>query len=249
MSHGIRYLRMALVCCATVFLMACAQQQQVKSIPDPWEPFNRRVYVFNEGFDRYFMKPVAKGYKAVTPEPAEQGVSNFFANLSDFKTAFNDFLQLKVWDGVSDSGRFLINSTLGIVGLVDVASEMGLEKHNEDFGQTLGRWGMPSGPYVMLPFLGPSTTRDAPSLVIDYYSSPQTYFVDAVALRNSLWAMDFINKRAELLSLDVVLEDVAYDKYVLLRDAYLTRREYLVTDGRSQQQDTDELMNELESLQ
>jgi phospholipid-binding lipoprotein MlaA len=229
-------------------MTGCAHNQSLKSDPDPFEPFNRKVYGFNEGFDRYFMKPVAKGYKAVTPEPAEQGVSNFYANLSDFTTAFNDFLQLKFWDGVTDSGRFLINSTVGIVGLVDVASQMGLKKHNEDFGQTLGRWGVPSGPYLMIPFLGPSTVRDGPALIVDFYTSPQTYFVDDVALRNSLWALDFINKRAELLSLDAVLDDVAYDKYDLLRDAYLTRRKYLVTDGKSQQQETDDLMNELELM-
>jgi phospholipid-binding lipoprotein MlaA len=249
MNSGSRYLCLALLVCIGLTTTGCAHNPQMKNSSDPWEPLNRKVYVFNEGFDRYFMKPVAKGYKAVTPAPAEQGVSNFYANLSDFTTAFNDFLQLKFWDGVSDSGRFLINSTVGIVGLVDVASKMGLEKHNEDFGQTLGRWGVPSGPYLMIPFLGPSTARDGPSLIVDYYTAPQTYFVDQVAIRNTLWALDFINTRAELLSLDAVLDDVAYDKYDLLRDAYLTRRKYLVTDGRSQQQDSDELMNELESME
>lgn len=249
MSVMMRFFPMALSLCAVLFLMGCAQKQQVKKDPDPWEDFNRKVFYFNSGFDRYFMKPFAVGYKAVTPPPVESGVSNFYANLSDFRTAFNNFIQFKFADGFSDTGRFFVNSTVGIVGLVDVASKMGMKKHNEDFGQTLGRWGVPSGPYVMLPFLGPSTARDGPALIVDYYTAPQTYFVDVVALRNSLWALDFINRRAELISLDVVLQDVAYDKYDLLRDAYLTRREYLVTDGRSQREKEDDLMLELELLE
>ncbi len=244
-----RFIPLVLLPCTLFTLMGCAQKQQVTKNPDPWEDFNRKVFYFNSGFDRYFMKPIAVGYKAATPPPAEKGVSNFYANLSDFRTAFNNFIQLKFIEGFTDSGRFLVNSTVGIVGLVDVASKMGMDKHNEDFGQTLGRWGVPSGPYVMLPFLGPSTARDGPALIVDYYTAPQTYFVDVVALRNSLWALDFINRRAELLSLDVVLQDVAYDKYDLLRDAYLTRREYLVTDGRSQQEADDDLMMELEGLE
>jgi len=249
MSVMTRFFSMALSLCAVLFLIGCAQKQQVKKNPDPWEDFNRKVFYFNSGFDRYFMKPFAVGYKAATPPPVETGVSNFYANLSDFRTAFNNFIQLKFADGFSDTGRFFVNSTVGIVGLVDVASKMGMDKHNEDFGQTLGRWGVPSGPYVMLPFLGPSTARDGPALIVDYYTAPQTYFVEEVALRNSLWALDFINRRAELISLDVVLQDVAYDRYDLLRDAYLTRREYLVTDGRSQQEKEDDLMLELELLE
>lgn len=249
MNVTMRFFPMALSFCAVLFLMGCAQKQQVKKDPDPWEDFNRKVFYFNSGFDHYFMKPFAVGYQAVTPPPVETGVSNFYANLSDFRTAFNNFIQLKFSDGFSDTGRFFVNSTVGIVGLVDVASKMGMKKHNEDFGQTLGRWGVPSGPYVMLPFLGPSTARDGPALIVDYYTAPQTYFVDVVALRNSLWALDFINRRAELISLDAVLQDVAYDKYDLLRDAYLTRREYLVTDGRSQQEKEDDLMLELELLE
>lgn len=239
----------ALQLCLVFVLTGCASNGQVKKNPDPWESGNRKIFYFNMGFDRYFMKPIAIGYQAVTPPPAEQGVSNFYANLADFRTAFNNFIQFKFLDGVSDTGRFIVNSTVGIVGIVDVASKMGLEKHNEDFGQTLGRWGVPSGPYVMLPFLGPSTARDGPALIVDFYTAPQTYFVDDVALRNSLWALDFINRRAQLLSLDVVLEDVAYDKYELLRETFLARREYLVTDGRSQQEQEDELMQELELLE
>jgi phospholipid-binding lipoprotein MlaA len=217
--------------------------------PDPWEDVNRKIYVFNDGFDRYLMKPVARGYQAVAPQPVEKGVSNFYGNLDDFRTTLNDVLQLKLVHGLSDAGRFLINSTVGIVGIVDVASEMGLRKRNEDFGQTLGHWGVPSGPFVMIPFIGPSTARDGPALFVDFYTAPQTYFVDEVDIRNSLWALKFINQRAELLGLDVVLDDVAFDRYILLRDAFLSRREYLVTDGQSQQQQQDDLTDELEMLE
>jgi phospholipid-binding lipoprotein MlaA len=234
-----------------LFLSACASNQAVvreEKNPDPWEGVNRKIYVFNDGVDRYFMRPVAKGYQAVVPDPMETGVSNFFGNLNDVRTALNNVLQLKLGDAASDTGRFLVNSTVGVVGIVDVASKMGLKKNNEDFGQTLGHWGVASGPYVMIPFLGPSTVRDGLALPVDFYTSPQTFLTEEVAIRNSLWALKFINQRAELLSLDVVLEDVAYDKYELLRNAYLSRREFLVTDGKSQQQQQD-MIDELEQLE
>ena len=234
-----------------ILLSACANNKSVvreEKNPDPWEGVNRKIFVFNDGFDRYFMRPVAKGYQTVVPDPMETGVSNFFGNLADVRTALNNVLQLKLKDGASDTGRFLVNSTVGIVGIVDVASKMGLQKHNEDFGQTLGHWGVASGPYVMIPFLGPSTVRDGLALPVDFYTSPQTFLTEEVAVRNSLWALKFINQRAELLGLDVVLEDVAYDKYELLRNAFLSRRDYLVTDGRSQAQQ-DDMINELEMLE
>jgi phospholipid-binding lipoprotein MlaA len=234
-----------------VFLSGCSSKQSIvreEKNPDPWEGVNRKIYVFNDTLDSNIFRPIAKGYQAVVPDPVETGVSNFFGNLNDVRTALNNVLQLKLVDGASDTGRVLVNSTVGIVGIIDVASKMGLQKHNEDFGQTLGHWGIASGPYIMIPFLGPSTVRDGLALPVDFYTSPQTFLTEEVAVRNSLWALKFVNQRAELLSLDVVLEDVAYDKYELLRNAYLSRRDFLVSDGESQKQQ-DEMIDELEMLE
>ena len=188
------------------------------------------MFTVNEGLDTVLLKPVAKGYDTVTPGLVKSGVGNFFGNLADVWTALNNFLQGKVSEGFSDVGRVFVNSTIGLVGLFDVASNMGMEKHAEDFGQTLGKWGVGSGSYVYLPVIGPRTTRDTVGFVVDAYADPVAR-VDNVRVRNSLLGLRLIDTRASLLPADKVVEEAAFDKYVYIRDAYLQNRRSVVYDG------------------
>ncbi|MEX1237444.1 MAG: VacJ family lipoprotein [Pseudomonadales bacterium] len=199
--------------------------------PDPWHGFNKKVHEFNEVADRYVMKPVARGYKAVMPKFARTGVQNFFANLGDLNNAANNFLQGKVGDGLIDLVRIGINSTMGLGGLFDPASNVGLARHNEDFGQTFSVWGAPRGPYLVLPFLGPSTLTDAIGRPFDSALDPVRYY-HPVDHRNTLFALDQVRGRAQLLSAE---QAVFGDKYLFYRDAYLQRRNYLINDGRVKQ--------------
>jgi len=198
---------------------------------DPLERYNRAMFGFNEGVDQVIIRPVAKGYEAVMPQVARTGVSNVFSNVGDAWVSVNNLLQGKPVDAASDLGRFLVNSTLGLGGLIDWASDMGLEKHDEDFGQTLGRWGVGSGAYVVLPFIGPRTVRDGIGWAMDVMVDP-VYEIDNVRVRNSLAALRLVDMRADLLPLDRALEVAALDKYAYVRDAYLQRRRSLVYDGR-----------------
>jgi phospholipid-binding lipoprotein MlaA len=198
---------------------------------DPFEGFNRGVFAFNDTFDEYIAKPVATGYRNVLHAEVRGRVGNFFSNIQDLFIGVNNFLQGKFEQGVNDWARFTFNSTIGLLGLHDVASEMGLEKHNEDFGQTFGRWGAPPGPYLVLPFLSSSSVRDAGGTAIDWFFAPLTE-VRPIALRNTLYGLYFVNTRAELLDATRLLEEAALDKYVFQRDAYLQRRQSLVYDGR-----------------
>ncbi len=197
---------------------------------DPLEGYNRAVYKFNDTLDRAVLKPVARGYDFALPAPVKTGIRNFFGNLGEVVVIVNDFLQGKGTQGLSDTGRFLVNSTAGIVGLIDVATPIGLEKHNEDFGQTLGKWGVGSGPFFMIPFLGPSTLRDAPARLVDSQLQYTTQLHD-VGWRNSLYGLEVIDARASLLAAGNVLGEAALDPYTFLRDAYLQRRRMLVYDG------------------
>ncbi|MGB1237330.1 MAG: MlaA family lipoprotein [Pseudomonadales bacterium] len=192
---------------------------------DPLEGLNRSMYSFNSTVDKYAFKPLAKGYKAVTPDLVETGVSNFFANLGDVGNLVNNVLQFKLKDAVVDLGRLSFNSTFGLAGLIDVATPMGLERNNEDFGQTLGTWGVPSGPYLVMPFFGPSTLRDAPA---SFVPLDPVYYVDDAKTRNALYAGQLIDARAKLLKYESL---VSGDEYIFVRDAYLGRREQLVNDG------------------
>lgn len=194
---------------------------------DPWMAFNRTMYDFNEGFDALIFKPVTQTYDAVVPGFAKRGVTNFFNNLDDINVVFNDLLQLKMRHAVHDSGRFVLNTTVGVAGLFDVATGMGLYKNEEDFGQTLGYWGVPSGPYLVLPFLGTSTIRDAIGLVPDYLMNP-VFWVEDSETRFALYALDNIDTRLYYMAAESM---VTGDEYVFVRDAYLQRREYLVADG------------------
>lgn len=197
---------------------------------DPLEPMNRAIYSFNDGFDKVLAKPVAEVYREVLPQFVRNSVSNFFANINDVLIALNNLLQGKLPDAASDVGRVAVNTTVGILGLFDVATELGLEKHNEDFGQTLGRWGVGDGPYLMLPFFGPSNLRDGLGRMVDFRTDPVTY-VDPSRDRNQLWLARTVNTRAELLDTSKLLETAALDPYEFLRDAYLQRRRNLVYDG------------------
>lgn len=197
---------------------------------DPIEGFNRAMFGFNEGLDKVIIKPVATGYEAVLPTPLQTGVANFFSNIADLMIGVNNLLQGKPTQAVSDGGRFLVNTTIGILGVIDVASSMGLEKHEEDVGQTFGRWGMGDGAYVVLPFFGPRTARDTLGLVFDVYTDPVAH-VDHVPTRNVLLATRIVSDRAELLKADKIIEEAALDKYSYVRDAYLQRRRSLIHDG------------------
>jgi phospholipid-binding lipoprotein MlaA len=214
---------------AALLLAGCATSGE-RNPRDPWEGFNRKSYAFNDAVDRAVLKPVAEGYEKVVPAPAREGVNNFFSNLEDIGTSLNNILQGKPVEGINDFGRFIVNTTLGFFGLWDVATPMGLEKHYEDFGQTLGVWGMPSGPYLVIPFLGPSTARDAPAKAVDpswYYSNA----VDSNGVYWGLWTLDKVRERANLLKAEGVMAEAALDRYSFIRDSWLQRRRSQVYDG------------------
>lgn len=204
---------------------------------DPLQAYNRVMFAFNERADQYALKPVAKAYRFITPKPVQFVVGNFFSNLGDLWTGFNNLLQGKGKAAASDTARFFVNSTLGFLGFADVATEMGLEKHNEDLGQTLGWWGVPSGPYFVIPLLGPSTIRDATSRLVDVYGQPYMWQDGHEALKWSLWTVDKVHTRASLLDAEGALNDAALDKYTLMRDGWLARRRNQVYDGDPPEED------------
>lgn len=197
---------------------------------DPAEGFNRAMFAFNEGLDKAVIKPVAQGYESTVPAPARNGVANFFGNIADVAIGVNNVLQGKMPEAINDFGRVMVNTTLGILGFMDVATELGVEKHDEDFGQTFGRWGAPSGAYVVLPIFGPRNVRDAAGLVFDLTADPVGNF-ETVTTRNVLLATRLVSDRAALLPADKVIEEAALDKYSYIRDAYMQRRRNLVYDG------------------
>jgi len=198
---------------------------------DPLESINRSIHSFNEGFDRHVLKPVARGYAWVLPEFAQSGVRNFFANLNDVSVLANNLLQLKPEPSARDFLRLAFNSTFGLFGLLDVASEMGLKKNNEDFGQTLGYWGVGAGPYLVLPFLGPSNLRDTAGLVVDTAYTDLVHNYDELSTRDPAQALRMVGRRADLLDAKRVLEVAALNGYEFTRDFYLERRHGLVHDG------------------
>jgi len=213
-------------------LGGCAAPGEERDPRDPFEGFNRGVYRFNDGFDNYVATPVATVYKKALHQEIRTRVGNFFANVQDLFIGVNNLLQGKPGDAVNDWARFAFNSTFGLLGIHDVASEWGLEKHNEDFGQTFGRWGAPSGPYLVLPFLGSSTVRDGVGTGFDYYFAPLGE-VRPIALRNTLFGVYLVNTRADLLDASRILEEAALDRYTFQRDAYLQRRRSLIYDGNA----------------
>ncbi|MDI1297749.1 VacJ family lipoprotein [Methylotenera sp.] len=211
-------------------LSGCATQ----SNKDPLEGLNRGVYKFNDVADKAIIKPVATAYKTITPSPIRTGVNNFFTNLGSLTTVLNDILQFKLANAFTDAGRFVINSTFGIAGFIDVAGMDNIRNHKEDFGQTLGYWGVGNGAYLVLPLLGPSSLRDTTGLVFDTYTSdPITYTrnIDQIRLSNQLRAAQFLDKRTELLTASDLVDEASLDPYAFTRDAYLQKRASLVQDG------------------
>jgi phospholipid-binding lipoprotein MlaA len=198
------------------------------AVKDPWEPFNRKMYVFNDTLDRWVLKPTAKGYKFIMPDFAEQGVTNFITNVYDFNSFFNSILQGQFVGSLNAGGRFLVNSTLGLLGLVDVATEMGIEPFRADFGQTLAVWGVGSGPFVMMPVIGPRTVRSTVGYFADTYSSIPALLNDN-PIAWTFWTVEIIDYRARLLDAEDLMTG---DRYIFLRDAYLQRREFFVTRGK-----------------
>ncbi len=197
---------------------------------DPLEPINRVSYRIHEVGDRYVLRPVARGYRAITPRPVRTGIGNFFRNLGMPVVVVNGLLQGKFAQAADDTGHFLVNTTLGIGGLFDVATRAGIERSDEDFGQTLAVWGVPSGPYVFIPFMGPTTFRDGAGRFADTYAHPLRYYGNSSVRYKSI-ALFAIQTRKELLAFDRQLKQAA-DPYVLIREAYLQRREYLIHDGQ-----------------
>jgi len=198
---------------------------------DPWEPMNRAIYKFNDKFDDYVFNPVSRGYQAITPNWLDIGISNFFDNLRDVPNALNNLLQGKPLESLSDLGRVTVNSTIGLLGFIDVASPIGLQHHNEDFGQTLAVWGVPSGNYLVLPILGPSTVRGSVGWVGDFMSDPYYYVKDGTTYYE-LMLTDAIDTRADLLGASRILEQASFDPYTFHRETYFQRRLSLIYDGK-----------------
>ena len=225
-------------------LTGCATIDGPPEAHDPFERYNRAMHAFNEDFDRAIFQPVARGYEKVVPRPVNNGISNFFSNLGDVWVMINNFLQGKPRNGLSDMSRVVWNTTLGIGGIFDVASHMDLPKHNEDFGQTLGVWGVNSGPYLVLPFLGPSTIRDGAGLAVEWQYDPLAELTDSETYLY-LKLLHAVDTRASLLSTTRIIDSAALDSYSFMRDAYLQRREYLIHDGNPPQEEFDPFADEL----
>lgn len=223
---------------STLLAVGCANAHNPA---DPLEPINRSVYKFNTSLDKAVIKPVAQGYNNLMPSIGKMMVSNFFSNLDDVVVTANDILQLKLAQGASDGMRFLVNSTIGVFGLIDIASMGPLKKHHEDFGQTLGKWGVNSGPYLVLPVLGPSSVRDGIGRYVDTFPSPEQHIND-IQTRNQIYLGEGINRRAELLNQEKVLDEAMLDPYEFIRDAYLQRRINQVYDGNPPRAKYDEDM-------
>jgi phospholipid-binding lipoprotein MlaA len=226
---------LALVCLMTlVSLDGCSTIRTGRAGPgqrlDPWENWNRKVFAFNEGLDEKVLKPVATAYSEIVPQPVRSGVGNFFGNVLDAWSAVNNMLQGKFTAGFDDMMRVGTNTVFGLFGVVDVASEMGLDHHYEDFGQTLGRWGVGAGAYLVLPVLGPSSLRDAAALPLDRAASP-ALLINGGSTQFGITTLQIINTRASLLGASRVIDDISLDKYTFIRDAYLQRRRSLVFDG------------------
>ena len=228
---GYKTFTLLLLVCSLSLAGGCATLDGPPNPDDPLERYNRAMFAFNETMDRAIVKPVAKGYNWLLPGTLNSGVTNFFNNIDDIVVFFNSLLQLKFDVAVSTSARIVWNTTLGLLGLIDVATRMDLPKYNEDFGQTLAFWGVDSGPYFVLPFLGPSTVRDGLSVPIDWFLFDPVFQDKELKVTLSLLALRFTDRRADLLSATNIIDETAPDKYAYIRDAYLQRRLYLIHDG------------------
>lgn len=213
------------------FLGGCATINGPGDPSDPLESYNRSIHAFNEGLDKHVLKPVAEVYQEHVPAPISKGVTNFFSNLDDILVFVNDLLQLKFMQAASDLSRIFFNTTVGLLGFIDVASELDMPKHNEDFGQTLGYWGVPSGPYFVLPFFGPSTIRDSAGLATDSFYFDPVYRGLETGETAAALTVDAIDARASLLQASKIVDQASLDPYIYIREAILQRRKYLVHDG------------------
>jgi phospholipid-binding lipoprotein MlaA len=222
---------------ALILVTGCATGPNANPA-DPLEPFNRGVARVNDAVDKAVVRPVATAYRDVLPSPVRTGVNNFFGNLSDVWSFANSVLQLKLQSSAENFMRVNVNTVFGLGGLLDIATEAGIDRHNEDFGQTLGRWGVPPGPYLVLPVLGPSTVRDTAALPVDWRGDLLTQ-VNDIPVRNSLYALRAVDIRANLLRAGQLLDDAALDKYSFTRDAFLQRRRNDVYDGNPPDDDKD----------
>jgi len=229
MTHPPPRIVAALLLTPAVLLCGCATGPG-RDPADPLEPLNRATFRFNDTLDRHIAQPVARTYNRTVPRFVRTGVDNFFSNLGDVPVMLNDFAQLRLMDGMNDLMRVAVNSTFGLLGVLDIATPAGIAKHNQDFGLTLGHYGVPAGPYLVLPLFGPSTFRDAAGFGVDQYASPITYAKPA--LRNTLWGVDFVSTRARYLNATNLLEQAALDRYLFVRDAYLGRRHTQLDEGK-----------------
>jgi phospholipid-binding lipoprotein MlaA len=216
---------------------------------DPWESWNRDVHGFNKDFDDTILKPLAKGYQEITPNPVDEGITNVFSNINDIGVTINDFLQLKFVQGGMDASRFLINTTAGVVGIFDVAKMIDLPKHDEDFGQTLGFWGVPSGNYMVLPFVGASSPRDTVGIIGDALFNPLTYVsffggFAANAATAAATGVDVTDTRSDLMSSEKIVEEASVDRYDFVKNSYKQRREYLIHDGNPPEENDDPLADD-----
>jgi len=235
----IQPIKILMLCVSSLLLTGCATQAKHKS--DPLEGLNRGIYAINRTVDKLAIKPIAKVYDAVIPKPVKKGVHNFFENLNDIPTIANGVLQGRFPQAISDSTRFLVNSTLGIGGIFDVADHWGLQKHKADFGQTLALWGYRDSTYLVLPFFGPSTVRDGVGRVATYYMSVWPY-IKKVKVRNIMFASYVIDTRASLLGNEAIMEEAASgDEYAWVRDAYLRHRQYEI-DGETSEANDERLL-------
>src|SRR3990167_5265965 len=222
-ASWIERLSLLIACTGVLLLPALAQANE----EDPWQGYNRFMFKVNDNVDAYTLKPLAQGYQAVAPQLVEDGVSNVFRNIGDLRNLANNLLQGKLHNAGVDSGRLIFNTTFGLLGFFDVATQMGLQRSDEDFGQTFGAWGLGSGPYVVLPLLGPSTVRDTIGKIPDSMLTVQAT-IDHVPTRNVVHAVNAVDTRASLLSAEKLISG---DKYIFIRNAYLQNREFRVRDG------------------
>jgi phospholipid-binding lipoprotein MlaA len=227
-------------------LSGCSTTPTATDKNDPWENWNRDVHGFNKDFDDTILKPLAKGYQDITPNPVDEGITNIFSNINDIGVTINDFLQLKFTQGGMDASRFLVNSTAGIVGIFDVAKMIDLPKHDEDFGQTLGFWGVPSGNYMVLPFIGASSPRDTVGIIGDALFNPLTYVsffggFAANAATAAATGVDVVDARSGLMASEKILDEASVDRYDFIKNSYKQRREYLIHDGNPPEENDDPL--------
>ena len=225
------FFQFAFVLASCLLLTACATKSRQLHTRDPFENFNRHTYRMNDKLDKAIMKPIATGYKTITPPPLRKGIYNFFSNLDEIPSVINDLLQLHPKIALKDAERFVINSTMGILGFIDVATRLGLPHNDQDFGQTLGRWGFTESSYFVIPLLGPSTIRDVIGRPIDYNFFSLVNYVEPLGTRNKLIATDYVSRRAALLGTEKVLAE-SFDPYAFMRDSYLQKRDQLIAEKR-----------------